>query len=332
MTKLNDKKKYLKKGEKIRLCYDECFKIMFANPERLEPLTLLLSKVLEVSYSDIEGKISLYPLSIPNETIGEKKTERDIVVKFNDKDEGKIIIEVNFKNHFYETIINRNLNYLSEVASKGLHESDTYDDIEPTLLINFNTFYVDNIHKKIFDYYYFRNDEGYILTEKQKILNINIAKCYDDWYNKTYKQLTNDYEKDLFLLSAAMYTDKIVEYDKCIEELNASNKIKKIMEEVSSRMNEDEVLKIRYVDFLEENKKINQSIINDEKKKARKLGLQEGREEGLKQGIKEGIKEGIKQNQKEIIINMYKNNFDINTISKITNISLKEIKSYIDEN
>ena len=128
---------------------------MFANPNRLEPLTLLLSKVLEVRYEDIEGKISLYPLSIPNETIGEKKTERDIVVKFNDKDEDKIIIEVNFKNHFYETIINRNLNYLSEVASKGLHESDTYDDIEPTLLINFNTFYVDNIHKKIFDYYYF---------------------------------------------------------------------------------------------------------------------------------------------------------------------------------
>ena len=133
-----------------------------------------------------------------------------------------------------------------------------------------------------------------------------------------------------------MYTNKCSEYNSCIEELNASNKIKKIMEEVSSRMNEDEVLKIRYVDFLEENKKINQSIINDEKKKARKQGLAEGREKGLKQGIKQGIKEGIEQGIEQertsTILKMYQNDIDIETISKITNKNTKDIESLIKRN
>lgn len=58
------------------------------------------------------------------------------------------------------------------------------------------------------------------------------------------------------------------------------------MEEVSNRMNENEVLKMRYVDFLEETKKINRSIIADEKKKARIEALKEGIEKGIEQGKK----------------------------------------------
>lgn len=58
------------------------------------------------------------------------------------------------------------------------------------------------------------------------------------------------------------------------------------MEEVSNPMNENEVLKMRYVDFLEETKKINRSIIADEKKKARIEALKEGIEKGIEQGKK----------------------------------------------
>lgn len=322
------KKELLKPGEKIRLCYDECFKIMFGNPKQMEPLTFLLSEILELPYEEIEGRIELFPLTLPNETIGKKKMERDIVVKFNNLEKDKIILEVNFRKEFYETVINRNLNYLSEVASKGLYAGDDYDKIEPTLLVNFNTFYVDNIHKKIFDYYYWKNDEGYILTEKQKILNINIAECYTEWYNKTYKALKNDYERNIFLLGAALYTDKIDEFKKCIEEIRTHKKVKKIIEEVSNRMNEENELKMRYVDFLEETKKINRSIINDEKRKARIEGLKEGKEEGLKQGIEKGIE----KNKKEIILNMYNEMVDLKLISKYTNISIDEIKKIIDLN
>ena len=130
--------------------------------------------------------------------------------------------------------------------------------ISTTLLVNFNTFYVDNIHMKGMDYYCWKNDEGYILTDKQKILNINIVDCYYSWYTGTYKALTNSYERDLTILSAAMYTDRIEEFNRCIEELSVDSSIKNIIEEVSIDMNGDNNLKLRYTDFLEETKKINQ--------------------------------------------------------------------------
>ena len=236
-------------GEMVPLCFDECFKIMFANPKHIEPLTYLLSNILEVSYQELEGKIELSQLSIPGEIIGEKKMERDVLVTLKEVDIGKIILEVNFKNDFYETVINRNLNYLSEVASKGLREKDTYDEIVPTLLVNFNTFYVDKINKPKFDYYYFRNEKGHILTGKQKILNINIAECYREWCNDSYKAPMNDYEKDLFLLSALIYTDKKEYFNQIIKELTAEKKLKNILKEVQNRMTEDEILTVRYVDF-----------------------------------------------------------------------------------
>ena len=322
-TNLLVKKKLLRPGEKIRLCYDECFKMMFANTEHLEPLTLLLSKILNVDYDIIDGKIALLPLTIPGETVGEKKMERDILVKIFNNTYGKVILEVNFREEFYETVINRNINYLSEVASKGLKQSDSYDMIVPTLLVNFNTFYVDKKHKKSLDEYYYRNKEGYILTKNQKILNINIVSCYKEWYNGTYKTLNDDYERDLVLLSALIYTDKEEEFEQITLELTSKRKIRKVIKEVSTRMTEDEVLTVRYVDFLEENKKINQSIINDERRKAKLAGFEKGQ--------RIGEKIGEEKKEREMILSMYYKNIDINVISDISKLSLSEVKQIIDE-
>ena len=108
-------------------------------------------------------------------------------------------------------------------------------------------------------------------------------------------------------------------------------------------MTEDEILTVRYVDFLEENKLINKSIINAEKKKARKIGLEEGRAKGLAKGLKKGLAKGLAEGRKEgrkegriegraeLIINMFKNGQSIETISKICNLKIKEVKDIIDK-
>ena len=307
----------LKKGEKVPLMFDEAAKIMFANPERLEPLTLLLSNILQVDYKLLDGNITLVPTTLPNDTLAYKKTDRDIVVYINYEIRNKIIIEVNISKYFYETILNKSLYYFYEVSGKGLKETEKYDKIEPTFLVCFNTFYVDDLHKKTLDYYYWKNDEGYILTKKQKILQINIEDCYMRWYNGTYKPLTNIYEKDLLLLGAAMYTNKVDEFNKCIKELSTSNNIKKILEGVSTRMNENDELKVRYYDFLEETRRLNDSIISDEKRKAHALGKEEG------------ISQGILQNQKEIITNMINIGVSKHDISKYLNLTIDEINNII---
>ena len=46
----------------------------------------------------------------------------------------------------------------------------------------------------------------------------------------------------------------------------------------------------------------------------------------------EGIEEGIEENRKEIVLNMYKKNIDIKTISEIVNLSKEEVEKIIKEN
>jgi len=49
------------------------------------------------------------------------------------------------------------------------------------------------------------------------------------------------------------------------------------------------------------------------------------KELGIREGREKGIKEGIEKNQKQTVINMLKDNLDINLISKYTNLGLEEI-------
>ena len=330
----------LKKGEKIPLMFDGCMKIMFGNNDRLEPLTLLLSRILEIPYEKLEGRIEVVSSKVSNKHLVEKKTDRDIVVRLISDKNQRIIIEVNVKPRKYDTVINKNIYYLNEVFTSGLNESESYNNIENTFLINFNTFYTDNIHKKIFDYYYLMNEEGNILTEKQKILNINIARCYQEWYTKSERDFRNSYERDLFYLCAAMVTEKEDEFKECLSKLNTSLSLKELIEKVMSDMEDKDDLKLDYYNFLEETKRINDGIIEEEKEKAREIGLKEGREkgrveghaEGRAEGRAEGLREGIEQNRKEMIINLNNNNVPVDIIAKSADLQVNEVRKIIDKN
>ena len=51
----------------------------------------------------------------------------------------------------------------------------------------------------------------------------------------------------------------------------------------------------------------------------------------IKDGYMKGIKEGIEENRKEIVLNMHKNNMDIETICNIVKITEEEVKKIIRE-
>ena len=59
--------------------------------------------------------------------------------------------------------------------------------------------------------------------------------------------------------------------------------------------------------------------------------IKDGYMKGIKEGKKEGIIEGIEENRKEIVLNMHKNNMDIETICKIVNITEEEVRKIIKE-
>ena len=288
--------------------YYACMKIMFGNNDRLELLTLLLSCILEVRYEVLEGHIEVIPNTIPNKELGKKKTERDIVVRIKSDENRKIILEVNIKSNSFDALINRNLFYMNQVYITELKENEDYDKITPTFLINFNTFYTDNIHKKIFDTYYLRNEEGYILTERQKILNINIEKCYQLWYDKVEMEFKSPYERDLFYLCSAMVTKEIDEFTECINMIDTTHSIKEIMEEVSSDMNSKDELRFSFKDFMEEERRINDSIISEVRNS------------------------GIKEAKTEMILNMYHDNIELDTIARYVNLETCEVQKIIDSN
>jgi len=85
--------------------------------------------------------------------------------------------------------------------------------------------------------------------------------------------------------------------------------IKELIEGVLSNMNKNEELVVNYYDPKEENERINQSIISEVKRKS--------------------FKEGIEQKEKEIVLNMYKENFSLEMISKISKLSVDEINKII---
>ena len=68
---------------------------------------------------------------------------------------------------------------------------------------------------------------------------------------------------------------------------------------------------------------------------AEKVGLERGMKKGIEQGIEQGIERGIKlgvsEYKKELIKNMINQNIDCDTISRLTNIPLEEIKEMINE-
>ena len=308
--KMLSKKRKLKEGEIIKLSYDEAFKIMFGNPENIELPTMLLSKILKVKYEDIENKVDIRLSTIPNKTIGEKKTERDVVLSIRDTKESRIILEVNIKDKFYETVINRNLFYLNDVAASGFPESEDYDKLPTTILVNFNNFNI-NRRDKIIDEYLYRNVEGDILTFKNRIININIAKCLEVWYNGYWDERLDENQKDLIRICALMEVETETDFKKCVKDIDVKKEIKRKMEEVMREMCRDENLIGRYYDKEVEERRILRGIES----------------EMLEKGVEEG-KEEIK---KEIVKKMYQMQEPLEKIKSYVDLEIDEIEKIIKE-
>ena len=64
-------------------------------------------------------------------------------------------------------------------------------------------------------------------------------------------------------------------------------------------------------------------------------GVEQGVKQGLKQGVKQGLKQGVEKGLKQGIIKtvkaMLKESCDINLISRVTNLSVKEVQKLKEE-
>ena len=289
---------------------------MYANDEPLEVLTMLLSKILNVDYSLLEGNITLKPRKSTNLVIGEKKNEKDVVVSVKLDDNYNIVLEVNVSRQFYQSTIDRNLYYTFQEAGHTLVEKETYDNLPYTILVNFNTYFINQRKKNIFEEFTLQDEDGLVLTEKVKVLNINIAECYQLWYHNKYQGKFESYKEDLVLLCAAMMVKQEEEFKEIVKMVQMKPEIKKLMEGLVRQMNHNERLIKEYSEWKNENDRINASIISEVREKS----------------LKEGIQKGIHSTKVEMVLNMYSEGILIDTISKCSNLTILEVEEIINQN
>ncbi|ASJ22279.1 hypothetical protein BHAMNSH16_11780 [Brachyspira hampsonii] len=209
-----------------------------------------------------------------------------------------VIIEIQLQGNsrFPERI----LYYWAANYSKLLKHGERYDELTPVIsinLLNFNLDKTNNIHSC---YMLYEMNNKKLLTDHLQIHIIELKK-----FKKNI--LTKDLNCWL-----KMFTSKNLEAS-----MSEIVKEKPIMEEVQKKYNN--FVKSRLMMMEYENKEAylygNQIMLDEE----RRLGIEEG--------IKKGKEEGIKENQILTAKNMKKENIDINIISKITGLSIEEIKN-----
>ena len=213
-----------------------------------------------------------------------------------------VIIEIQLQGNsrFPERI----LYYWAANYSKLLKHGERYDELTPVISINLLNFNLDkskNIHSC---YMLYEMNNKKLLTDHLQIHIIELKK-----FKKNI--LTKDLNCWL-----KIFTSKNLEAS-----MSEIVKEKPIMEEVQKKYNNFVKSKLMMMEYEKKEAYLygNQIMLDEE----RRLGM----EEGIKKGKEEGIKEGIKENQILTAKNMKKENIDINIISKITGLSIEEIKN-----
>ncbi len=253
-----------------------------------------------------------------------KDKETIVDVKCITKNGTVVIIEVQLSGNsrFPERI----LYYWAMNYSKLLKKGEQYDELTPVISINLLNF---NLNKKSNNvhscYMIYDTKNARLLTDHLQIHMIELKK---------FKFKDNNLPKDLNCWLGFFTTNNMEEY------MSEIVKEKPIMEEAHKRYNNfirSQLMMSEYEkkELYQFDKKI---ALADERrigmregiKKGKLEGIREGKLEGIREGIEKGIREGklegLKEGQISMAIAMKKENIDIETIKRITGLTIEEIE------
>ena len=193
----------------------------------------------------------------------------------------------------------RNFCYFTNIYSKHTRRGEEYDLVNEYIHIDISYGLRDNCEKRE---YYVMDETGNKYVENIKIIEFNMDRIMDFWYNsdkekiKEYKYLIM-LDLDRNSLSTLLEGDSFMEdYKKKIDRLNESD---------------------RYTSWItpEEDERL---ILNTEKRISYNEGIAKGKEEG--------IQEGRKSEKIEIAKSLIAHDIDPDTISITTGLSMTEIE------
>ncbi|MBQ3306626.1 MAG: Rpn family recombination-promoting nuclease/putative transposase [Bacilli bacterium] len=281
----------LKEGEKPSILSNTMFKTMFYHSDRIKYSAKLLSYYLDISYEDLLNNIKLVKNELDKEKNDSKEERCDYVCEIRNT---KINIEVN--NNEDISIMERNMEYAHRLYAEKIKIGEDYKyKYNQVIQINLNNFSFEG-NDKIVDIYSIQNDEGIVLNNKIVFIQLYIPKLREKWYNEGIENLREE-ERYLLGLVEPNIDDSLElggDIELMIEYVNAAG-------EVSMGTNFGESYDKEWA-------------IKDQ---------------GIREGRREGIKEGIKKGQREIVLKMIENGMDVESISKVTELSIEKIQEII---
>ena len=268
---------------------------LLCNDVIFKSLFIDLEFVLEKFICDITGDnikdIKLYVNEIPIVRGKEKFKRCDFLIK---KDNTIYNIELN--SCYYNALLIKNTSYIFSLYSTDASRGEEYNDKLKVIQININNF--TRFNRPVLDYKIMNENYGNVYLDSLKIWDLDIVKCKKLYYNERIR-------KRRYLKWGALFScDNIEEMRPIIGELLTKRESDIFMEKINKITNDNYIMS-----------------------EAEALRLDDMFRRSIRrEGIDEGKSLGIEENTKSIVLNMLKNKIDLETISKITNKSLTEIK------
>ena len=269
---------------------DYVFKRLFGSVGNETITKNLLSCILQQNITDVQ--LDCNPILEKN-LLDDKVGILDIKAKIDNTT--NVDIEMQVTDH--KNIEKRILFYLSKMYTKTIKKSQDYNSLEKCIAIlisNYNIDIIKNIPKYITKWNI--REEEYqkiVLTDVMEIYIIEINKFKD------YKEKSNHNSLNSWI--------EFIESPEVVDMSNKEiRKAKKVLEEISQDEHE------QYLAELREKYIMDQKAIEDA-----------GYDKGLKAGLEQGITHGIKQIAKK----MLNEKIDLDTISRITGLSIQELEN-----
>ena len=302
----------------LKVTNDYVFKRIFGKKGNEDITRSFIEAVTSEYYEDINLEDT--PI-LERDLLENKMGILDVKVVANEINDIDIEMQVTKSEYIAERI----LWYWAKMYASSIEKGEGYSSTKRAICIMIADFKVERL-KEIENYHTKWNiREGekrdIILTDKLEIHIIELAKLKDKDSKEKLKEWCKFIKAPESVEEATMKENEEI------------RKAKEELDKISQDKKERRLAELREKAIMDE-MAIRDSGYNDGFAEGKKDGLEEGIKEGMKEGIKEGIKEGMKQGVKdgkkirniEIAKEMLKENLDLALISKITDLSIDEIK------
>ena len=288
---------------------DRMFKATFCDEEN----TYLLKEFLERIYFNDISKIKFLRSELVIKNIKSKNRMVDVLVEVDG-----VILHIEINSEASATYLHiRNFSYFSEIYNKKTLKGEKYNTKDEFLHIDLS-YELSKKFKKSKRVFYVMDDEEYKYVENLKIIEYNMDRIMNFWYDEDEKNII----KNLHLIILDLDIESL---NKLLKDYNLSER-----DELFVRMFKKKIEDLNDDDYLVSSITRDEDLmrrINSEKSMSFDEGLEIGIEQGIEQGLEKGIEQGIEQGVVETAKNLKKLDVSLDKISEATGLSIDDLNN-----